>query len=377
MKKIIYLFILITITMLGCSPQGFEADDDGKVLSIAIKEAVYVSSGTPSMQLSLKDNEELQLNIVIMPQNAKNKNVTFSNKHPELMEVTEAGLIKAKAIGTDTLIVSATDGSGVNTRFVVNIIDHIVKATGITVTSVGGNMEVEIGKTFNLKSEITVNPTDVTNNSVTFKSLNTDIATVDVNGVVTAVAVGSTVITVTTADGSEISTDCNLTVVAEPPLFLQYPASDKWMLSCNLGIKEGSFEALLDDKNSTFWAPDILKRPLYDPTCWLDIDLGDAIKFGQLGYRHRSLNYSHLQLHSFKLQGKKNESDVWTDLGIFITEAKEVSKYQLFEVSTPMELRYLRMNLIKGHLRDGKTDWDYEEAGNVSIGDIQIYIYNR
>lgn len=377
MKKIIYLFILLALTMIGCSPQGFEAEDDGKVLSIAVKEAVYVSSGTPSMQLSLKDNEELQLNVVIMPQNAKNKNVTFSNKHPELMAVTEAGLIKAKAIGTDTLIISATDGSGVSTRFVVNIIDHIVKATGITVTSAGRNMEIEIGETFNLKSEITVNPADVTDNSVTFKSLDTDIATVDANGVITAIAVGNTVITVTTADGSGISTDCNLTVAAEAPLYLQYPASDKWVLSSNLGIKEGSFAALLDDKNSTFWAPEILKRPIYSPACWLDIDLGDVIKFGQLGYRHRSLNYAHLQLHSFKLQGKKSESDAWTDLGEFVTEAKQVDKYQLFQVATPMELRYLRMNLIKGHLKDGKTDWDYEDDGNVSVGDLQIYIYNR
>ena len=40
-----------------------------------------------------------------------------------------------------------------------------------------------------------------------------------------------------------------------------------------------------------------------------------VIKFGQLGYRHRSLNYSHLQCHSFKLEAKKEAGDAWSDLG--------------------------------------------------------------
>lgn len=118
MKKIIYLSVLAVIMLVsGCDPQGFEPDNDGKVTSIAVKEAVYVSTGTPSMQISFKDNEELQLNVVILPQSAKNQKVTFTNKHPELMTVTETGLLKPKAFGTDTLIVSATDGSGEHTVY--------------------------------------------------------------------------------------------------------------------------------------------------------------------------------------------------------------------------------------------------------------------
>lgn len=123
-KRLYYLPVLIVVAvmaMTGCDPQGFEAPTDGKVTSIAVKEAVYVSSGTPAMQISLKSNEELQLNVVILPQNAKNKNVTFSNKYPELMDVKENGLITGKAPGTDTLTISATDGSNVSTRFVVDI----------------------------------------------------------------------------------------------------------------------------------------------------------------------------------------------------------------------------------------------------------------
>jgi len=53
-----------------------------------------------------------------------------------------------------------------------------------------------------------------------------------------------------------------------------------------------------------------------------------------------------------------------------------VDNYQLFK-TVPTEARYIRLHFIKGHLRDGKPDWNYSEAGNVSVGDIQVFVYNR
>ena len=54
----------------------------------------------------------------------------------------------------------------------------------------------------------------------------------------------------------------------------------------------------------------------------------------------------------------------------------KVDDYQLFSVE-PIEARYIRITFIKGHLREGQTDWNYSEAGNVSVGDLQVFIYNR
>ena len=95
-----------------------------------------------------------------------------------------------------------------------------------------------------------------------------------------------------------------------------------------------------------------------------------------MGYRHRNLNFSHLQCHTFKLEAKKAESDAWTDLGEHVTEALKVDNYQLFQVE-PTEAQYIRITFIKGHLKDGYTDWNYSETGNVSVGDLQVFIYNR
>ena len=76
------------------------------------------------------------------------------------------------------------------------------------------------------------------------------------------------------------------------------------------------------------------------------------------------------------MEAKKAEGDAWTDLGEFVTEPLKVEDYQLFPVD-PIEAQYIRITFIKGHLRDGKTDWDYSETGNVSVGDLQIFVYNR
>ena len=60
----------------------------------------------------------------------------------------------------------------------------------------------------------TVLPENATDKSVTWKSSNEAVATVDANGMVTAVAVGEATITATTADGSNLSASCKVTVVS-------------------------------------------------------------------------------------------------------------------------------------------------------------------
>lgn len=59
----------------------------------------------------------------------------------------------------------------------------------------------------------TVTPSNVTNGSVTWTSSNTSVATVDENGVVTAIGNGNAVITATTNDGTNLSVSCNVTVI--------------------------------------------------------------------------------------------------------------------------------------------------------------------
>ncbi len=82
-------------------------------------------------------------------------------------------------------------------------------ATGISLDTTSLTLTA-VGQTATLIS--TVTPDDVTDNSVTWSSSNTAVATVSSDGVVTAVANGTAVITATTVDGTNLSADCVVTV---------------------------------------------------------------------------------------------------------------------------------------------------------------------
>ena len=388
MKKIIYLllgFISFGLLFTNCN----DDDKDGKAVNITIKNATNISGDI--FAINVTEDTPLQLDAFIMPKSAAGSKVSYriEGTSTGAITISENGLVTPQSktpptgsipepLGCDTIIVTVEDGSGTFVRYPVRVISSTVLVSSITLQSAGQTPEVESGKTFNLSQYVTINPANATDRSITYVSKDESIAKVDQNGLVTVVGKSGdrTEITITANDRGKQSATCILTIAKESPLYMAYPVSDKWKLSCNLGVKEGALENLLDDKNSTFWAPEINTRPVYDPECWLDIDLGDVIKFGQLGYRHRSLNYAHLQLHSFKLLVKKAAADEWTDLGTLETEAKMVDNYQLFK-TVPTEARYIRLHFIKGHLRDGKPDWNYSEAGNVSVGDIQVFVYNR
>ena len=82
-----------------------------------------------------------------------------------------------------------------------------VKVTGISLDKTSA--ELNINEILELKASIS--PSDVTNKEVTWTSSNEDIAKVDENGKVTAVATGKVTITVTTKDGNFKAT-CEVTV---------------------------------------------------------------------------------------------------------------------------------------------------------------------
>lgn len=87
-----------------------------------------------------------------------------------------------------------------------------VKATGITLNN--SSLALNPGQTSQLTA--TVLPSNATNKSVTWKSSNTSVATVSSTGLVTAVSKGNASVTATTADGTNLSASCQVTVTAAP-----------------------------------------------------------------------------------------------------------------------------------------------------------------
>ncbi|HZK24461.1 MAG TPA: Ig-like domain-containing protein [Oscillospiraceae bacterium] len=101
---------------------------------------------------------------------------------------------------------------------------YSVEVTGIAVTGVSvtpTSLEMYIADTSSLTA--TVAPADATDQSITWSSSSTSVATVDNNGLVTAHVPGSTTITVETLDGGFTAT-CEVTVRYHPVTVVGYEA---------------------------------------------------------------------------------------------------------------------------------------------------------
>ncbi len=90
----------------------------------------------------------------------------------------------------------------------------VIPATAIELDV--SEIEVTTGEILQLRAIVL--PEDATNKAVTWASSDANIARVDGNGLVTALAPGSTTITATTVDGSELSASCTITVKPQTPI---------------------------------------------------------------------------------------------------------------------------------------------------------------
>lgn len=146
----------------------------------------------------------------VCPSNADCKEVTWHSNNPSVASVNAAsGYIYANATGTARIYATATDGSGCSDYLTVTV------SNNISVSAVALNfacLSLEEGQSACLCA--IVYPDNATNKNVNWTSANSNVATV-CNGVVTAVAIGSTCITATAADGSGKSASCAVVVTED------------------------------------------------------------------------------------------------------------------------------------------------------------------
>lgn len=111
------------------------------------------------------------------------------------------------------------------------------KPTEVSVTSVSLNkstLDIKVGETAALTA--TINPTNATNKNVTWESDNTQIATVDTAGKVTAIKEGTAKITVKTKDGNHTAT-CIVTVSKNDGIVWTDPSNIKFTVTEDFYLK--------------------------------------------------------------------------------------------------------------------------------------------
>lgn len=149
-----------------------------------------------------------QLSYTITPAgDGVNKDVTWSTSNSSVATVNENGLVTFVAPGKATIIAKTVD-TGFNGNLIATCEFYILEP----VTEVNldyTDLTLKIGDTFRISAEVL--PTTATNKEVTWTSSNTNVAKVDKNGLITAVAAGSAAILVQSVD-SGVTAVCNIVV---------------------------------------------------------------------------------------------------------------------------------------------------------------------
>lgn len=171
---------------------------------------VKVTSVTVSPStLSLNVGASANLSATVLPSNATNKSLTWSSSDTSVATVSQTGRVTAVGTGTATIRATATDGSNKYGTCAVTVTSSDVPVTGVSVTP--STLNLSVGGSATLVAS--VRPTNATDKSVTWTSINPAVATVSSSGVVTAIGVGTTNVTVRTNDGNYTAT-CRVTVTA-------------------------------------------------------------------------------------------------------------------------------------------------------------------
>lgn len=155
--------------------------------------------------------ETLQMSYTYLPLDSTDNRTTWSTSNAGVATVDASGLVSFVGVGTVAITATAIDNTssaaGSYSGFYVYGATDVI-LTGLAVSP--SSATVAVGATETLTAVAT--PANTTNQSVTWSSSNTAIATVDAYGVVSAVAAGSATITATSVTDGTITATAAITV---------------------------------------------------------------------------------------------------------------------------------------------------------------------
>jgi uncharacterized protein (TIGR02145 family) len=186
--------------MVGCNNGGETPEERTKTIAVT-------GVGLDKTTIALVEEDTATLTATVTPETASNKAVTWSSDDSTIATVDENGLVTAVKAGSATITVTTDDGE-MTADCEVTVAAKVIEVTGVTLNK-STLLLLALEATETLTA--TVTPETATDKAVTWSSDDSTIATVDENGLITAVKAGSATITVTTADGS-YTADCAVTV---------------------------------------------------------------------------------------------------------------------------------------------------------------------
>lgn len=202
MNKKLIILPFLAFALAGCvdGPKQEDVKVESVSLSYEMKE---ISVG-----------ESFQLYATVFPENATNKNITWSTGAESVAKV-ENGLVTGVSAGVATITVKTVDQEKTaSCSFVVKPITPIIHVESISVDQT--SVSLKVGEKIAIST--TVLPDNASDKTVEWETEDESIATVS-NGEISAVAEGETRVNVYTNDGNfKASVDVTVTAVTPKPV---------------------------------------------------------------------------------------------------------------------------------------------------------------
>lgn len=163
-----------------------------------------ISLSPDESALSMVEGTEHTIQAKVQPENATNKNLTYTSDNEDIVSVDTDGLITAKATGSAKITIKAADG-------IIKAITVTVTAAPLQVTDIVFNpplptepIELVLGEIY--KFDAKVIPEEVTNKKLNFQTSHSSIAWLQGNGnsEVKADGIGEATVTITSDDNPSV-----------------------------------------------------------------------------------------------------------------------------------------------------------------------------
>ena len=198
------------VTITVTTQDGNKSD----TATVTVKKAVVNVTGVTldKTTLSLQEGDTGNLVATVAPSTATDKTVTFASSDAAIATVDNTGKVTAVKPGAADITVTTKDGSK-TAKCELTVTAKQIPVTGVTLDK--STLSLEEGATATLIA--TIEPSNASYKAVSFTSSDDAIATVDNDGIVTAVKAGTADITVESLmDGSKTAV-CTLTVTEPEP----------------------------------------------------------------------------------------------------------------------------------------------------------------
>ena len=216
-----------TITAAAVDGSGVKAECMVSVSGVPVKSIVLSRTSA-----SLKATETVTLTATVTPANASDKSVLWSSNNNEIATVDDNGVITAQSIGETVISATSVSNPEVTADCRITVVPTPVTEINLNQTSVS----IQVGATFEF--EATILPETATNKNLSWSSSNSEVASIDANGVVTAHAIGTTTINALAGDGSGITASATVNVIPTPAdgIEIQTPPSTQFKVGETISL---------------------------------------------------------------------------------------------------------------------------------------------